>query len=97
MAKGLLSFMCEEAVTTGAVVTTRAEKEKLAKDSVAWNMKHGGFLKMFPELDGGLDAIAEVGKKGAREGEEGSDAGGWPRRSTRSDWTDDATIESLIS
>lgn len=76
VAKGLLSFMCEEAVTTGAVVTTRAEKEKLAKDSVAWNMKHGGFAKMFPELDGGLDAIAEVGKKGAREGEEGSDAGG---------------------
>ena len=66
-AKGLLSFMCEEAVTTGAVVTTRAEKERLAKDSVAWNKTHGGFKTMFPELDGGLDAIADQREKGERE------------------------------
>ncbi len=76
VAKGLLSFMCEEAVTTGAVVTTRTEKERLAKDSVAWNKTHGGFKTMFPELDGGLDAIAERGKKGERECEGGDDAGG---------------------
>ena len=63
-------------VTTGAVVTTRTEKERLAKDSVAWNKTHGGFKTMFPELDARRRDRGR-GKKGGWGGE-GSwdDAGG---------------------
>ena len=80
VAKGLLSFMCEEAVTTGAVVTTRAEPDALVGEGFGGvEQNRTEVLKaMFPELDGGLDAIAERGKKG-EQGEEGATPGGWPR------------------
>ena len=34
--------------------------QRNAASSVEWNLKHGAFKRMFPELDGGLDAIAET-------------------------------------
>ena len=79
VAKGLLSFMCEDAVTTGAVVTSAEEKVKMAGESVAWNVSHGGFKSMFPEIADGskLDSISEAGKENkAKEGEEKGEGSG---------------------
>ncbi|PON63104.1 Ubiquitin-fold modifier-conjugating enzyme [Parasponia andersonii] len=47
--QGLLSFMMDTSPTTGSVNTTTAEKQHLAKDSLAFNCKHSTFRKMFPE------------------------------------------------
>lgn len=46
---GLLSFMMDNSPTTGSVSTTVAEKEKLAKASLAFNCKNPTFRKLFPE------------------------------------------------
>ncbi|KAL3528536.1 hypothetical protein ACH5RR_007858 [Cinchona calisaya] len=46
---GLLSFMMDNSPTTGSVTTTVAEKQKLAKDSLAFNCKNSTFRKLFPE------------------------------------------------
>ncbi|XP_019198609.1 PREDICTED: ubiquitin-conjugating enzyme E2 34-like [Ipomoea nil] len=46
---GLLSFMMDNSPTTGSVTTTIAEKEKLAKVSLAYNCKNPTFRKLFPE------------------------------------------------
>ncbi|XP_019196697.1 PREDICTED: ubiquitin-conjugating enzyme E2 34-like [Ipomoea nil] len=46
---GLLSFMMDNSPTTGGVMTTTAEKEKLAKASLASNCKNPTFRKLFPE------------------------------------------------
>ncbi|CAN4085102.1 unnamed protein product [Withania somnifera] len=46
---GLLSFMMDNSPTTGSVSTTIAEKEKLAKESLAFNCKNPTFRKLFPE------------------------------------------------
>ncbi|KAJ8535783.1 hypothetical protein K7X08_034184 [Anisodus acutangulus] len=46
---GLLSFMMDNSPTTGSVTTTVAEKEKLAKASLAFNCKNPTFRKLFPE------------------------------------------------
>lgn len=74
VAVGLLSFMAEDANTTGAVVTTEEEKRAMAAGSVEWNLTHGGFKAMFPELDGGLDVIRarETSNEDA-SGERGAD------------------------
>ena len=76
VAKGLLSFLLEDAVTTGAVVTTEEEKRRLARESAAWNMTHGTFKAMFPELEdeASLDAIREKKTKSAGDGAEGAAA-----------------------
>ncbi|KAI8544770.1 hypothetical protein RHMOL_Rhmol08G0320800 [Rhododendron molle] len=42
---GLLSFMMDNSPTTGSVTTTSAEKQRLAKSSLAFNCRK----KMFPE------------------------------------------------
>jgi len=60
VALGFLSFLLEDEMTAGAIRTSDAEKRSLAAASVEWNKTHGGFKRMFPELDGGLDAIAEA-------------------------------------
>jgi len=73
VAKGLLSFMVEDTVTTGAVTSTDAEKRAMAAASVHWNLTHGNFKVMFPDLDGGLDAIREPAALGTGAG---ADAGG---------------------
>ncbi|PSR96227.1 Ubiquitin-conjugating enzyme like [Actinidia chinensis var. chinensis] len=46
---GLLSFMMDSSPTTGSVTTTVAEKQRLAKSSLAFNCKNSTFRKMFPE------------------------------------------------
>lgn len=46
---GLLSFMMDNSPTTGSVNTTVAEKQRLAKSSLAFNCKNTTFRKMFPE------------------------------------------------
>ncbi|XP_059645465.1 ubiquitin-conjugating enzyme E2 34-like [Cornus florida] len=46
---GLLSFMMDSSPTTGSVTTTVAEKQRLAKTSLAFNCKNSTFRKMFPE------------------------------------------------
>ncbi|KAE9616010.1 putative aminoacyltransferase, E1 ubiquitin-activating enzyme [Lupinus albus] len=46
---GLLSFMMDNSPTTGSVNTTTAEKQHLAKSSLAFNCKNATFRKMFPE------------------------------------------------
>lgn len=47
---GLLSFMMDNSPTTGSVTTTVAEKQKLAKASLAFNCKNATFRKLFPEF-----------------------------------------------
>lgn len=46
---GMLSFMLSDEVTTGAIKTTQATKEKLAKESHLFNMNNRKFREIFPE------------------------------------------------
>lgn len=47
---GLLSFMYDSQPTTGSITSTSAEKQKLAKESLAFNAKNPTFRKLFPDL-----------------------------------------------
>jgi len=47
---GLLSFMYDSQPTTGSITTSKAEKHRLAKDSLVFNAKNATFRKLFPQL-----------------------------------------------
>mmetsp|Transcript_31180 Transcript_31180/g.81770 ORF Transcript_31180/g.81770 Transcript_31180/m.81770 type:complete len:241 (+) Transcript_31180:137-859(+) len=47
--KGLLSFMLESTQTAGSVVTTDAEKRRLARLSLRFNLADATFCELFPE------------------------------------------------
>lgn len=46
---GLLSFMYDTQPTTGSINTSKAEKERLARESLAFNVKNPIFRKLFPD------------------------------------------------
>ncbi|GBF91382.1 ubiquitin-conjugating enzyme E2-like [Raphidocelis subcapitata] len=46
---GLLSFMYDAAPTTGSVTTSKAEKQRLARESLAVNARNATFKRLFPE------------------------------------------------
>jgi hypothetical protein len=48
--KGLLSFMLEATQTAGSVVTTEAEKKRLARHSLRHNLADATFCELFPEV-----------------------------------------------
>jgi len=58
--KGLLSFMCEESPTAGAVEPPASDEERrrLAKASLEWNKAQAEFIKVFPEVDEFVAAAA---------------------------------------
>lgn len=58
--KGLLSFMCEETMTTGALdpPAPLAEKRRLAACSAAWNRSQPDFERAFPEFGSLVEAAA---------------------------------------
>uniref|UniRef100_A0A383WB10 E2 ubiquitin-conjugating enzyme n=1 Tax=Tetradesmus obliquus TaxID=3088 RepID=A0A383WB10_TETOB len=45
---GLLSFMYDNQPTTGSITSSKAEKQRLAKESLAYNAKNATFRKLFP-------------------------------------------------
>ncbi len=45
---GLLSFMYDTQATTGSITSTKHEKERMARDSLAFNAKNPTFRKLFP-------------------------------------------------
>eukprot|EP00444_Apocalathium_aciculiferum_P015190 CAMPEP_0183471640 /NCGR_PEP_ID=MMETSP0370-20130417/158193_1 /TAXON_ID=268820 /ORGANISM="Peridinium aciculiferum, Strain PAER-2" /LENGTH=113 /DNA_ID=CAMNT_0025664227 /DNA_START=174 /DNA_END=511 /DNA_ORIENTATION=+ len=51
--KGLLSFMCEDTPTAGAVEppASAEERRKLATESLEWNRGQADFVKAFPKFD----------------------------------------------
>ncbi|KAF6256057.1 ubiquitin-conjugating enzyme/RWD-like protein [Scenedesmus sp. NREL 46B-D3] len=46
---GLLSFMYDNQPTTGSITTSKAEKQRLARESLAYNAKNATFRKLFPD------------------------------------------------
>ncbi|GIL52024.1 hypothetical protein Vafri_7988 [Volvox africanus] len=45
---GLLSFMYDTQATTGSITTSKQEKERLAREALAFNAKNPTFRKLFP-------------------------------------------------
>mmetsp|Transcript_13684 Transcript_13684/g.38754 ORF Transcript_13684/g.38754 Transcript_13684/m.38754 type:complete len:246 (-) Transcript_13684:110-847(-) len=48
---GLLSFMQDELPTAGSIKASKSERRRLAKESLAWNLKNPTFRKLFPEWE----------------------------------------------
>ena len=46
---GLLSFMYDSQATTGSITSTKADKQRLAKESLQFNVKNPTFRKLFQE------------------------------------------------
>lgn len=46
---GLMSFMCDNQPTTGSITTTKADKQRMARESLAFNSRNPTFKKLFPE------------------------------------------------
>jgi hypothetical protein len=66
---GLYSFMNETTATTGSVVTSHAEKRRLAALSMTHNAKNASFRKVFPD-------VAEAHARANEEGEKAAPARG---------------------
>eukprot|EP00930_Biecheleria_cincta_P058676 TRINITY_DN44480_c0_g1_i1.p1 TRINITY_DN44480_c0_g1~~TRINITY_DN44480_c0_g1_i1.p1 ORF type:complete len:266 (+),score=52.12 TRINITY_DN44480_c0_g1_i1:55-852(+) len=68
--KGLLSFMCEDTPTAGAVdpPPPKEARQQLAASSIAWNQDQADFLRAFPQFS----EIVEASRVAATP----SDAGG---------------------
>mmetsp|Transcript_9280 Transcript_9280/g.23699 ORF Transcript_9280/g.23699 Transcript_9280/m.23699 type:complete len:241 (-) Transcript_9280:20-742(-) len=74
---GLLSFMYEDQVTAGSIQTSAAEKRRLARDSLAYNLKSPTFRKLFPELEEEYNRRQEEPPdEEAEEGRADDDVGG---------------------
>ncbi|CAK0817282.1 unnamed protein product [Prorocentrum cordatum] len=58
--KGLLSFMCEDCPTAGAIdpPPPSEERRRLASCSASWNKGQAEFCKAFPEADSIMVAVA---------------------------------------
>ena len=61
---GLYSFMNETTATTGSVVTSHAEKRRLAALSMTHNAKNASFRKVFPDV---AEAHARANEEGEKE------------------------------
>lgn len=59
--------MCEDEITTGAIRTSDAEKRRLAKESLEWNMKNPSFRRLFPSLE----TVAEQKQQQEQKQEQG--------------------------
>mmetsp|Transcript_6021 Transcript_6021/g.6733 ORF Transcript_6021/g.6733 Transcript_6021/m.6733 type:complete len:224 (+) Transcript_6021:255-926(+) len=46
---GLYSFMIETGTTLGSIDTTKSQKEKIARQSLEYNVRDATFCKLFPE------------------------------------------------
>ncbi|GFR43047.1 hypothetical protein Agub_g4053 [Astrephomene gubernaculifera] len=83
---GLLSFMYDTQTTTGSITTSRQDKERLARESLAFNVKNPIFRKLFPSwveelarrnaaavqppASNGATAPTSAGATGAENGEQ---------------------------
>jgi ubiquitin-conjugating enzyme E2 J2 len=81
---GLLSFMYDNQPTTGSITTSKSEKQRLARESLATNVKSPTFVKVFPEwVEAHQKRLAEAQaarlaagpQQGAAAGGEGDAAG----------------------
>jgi ubiquitin-conjugating enzyme E2 J2 len=50
MLQGLLSFMIEKEITAGSILTTDEEKQKIAKNSIAYTFSHPEILPLFCQM-----------------------------------------------
>lgn len=72
---GLYSFMNETTATTGSVVTSHAEKRRLAALSMTHNAKNASFRKVFPDV---AEAHARANEEGEKELAAPARGGGGP-------------------